>query len=189
MIRIITKPDIQEGEHQIVEALFREGLDELLLRKPGMDLNAQSDWLRQLNPDFHAKVVVYYPELMKSFGCKGIHHRGEVLSIEGAYSGSCHRLEELISYQSGYRFLQLSPIFQSISKPGYGLENKLEINKIPTVLANCTIALGGIEENKLESVYKMGFRHIALLGAIWNSTNPVSVFKKIRMKWESIDQN
>ena len=46
------------------------------------------------------------------------------------------------------------------------------------------IALGGIDRSKLLKLKEWNYKHIALLGAIWNAENPVEAFEKIRMVWE-----
>ena len=45
------------------------------------------------------------------------------------------------------------------------------------------IALGGIDEDKIDMVNDSGFSGIALLGAIWQNENPVGKFKRIKEKW------
>jgi hypothetical protein len=45
------------------------------------------------------------------------------------------------------------------------------------------IALGGMNEDKVETVRNLGFSGIALLGAIWQNENPVGKFKQVQERW------
>jgi thiamine-phosphate pyrophosphorylase len=41
------------------------------------------------------------------------------------------------------------------------------------------IALGGIDENKIEIACELGFEGVAVLGALWTNKNPVEKFKQL----------
>ncbi|WP_204280099.1 hypothetical protein, partial [Raoultella ornithinolytica] len=48
------------------------------------------------------------------------------------------------------------------------------------------IAIGGIDEHNCVKAFDMGFTGVAVLGAIWQSTEPVKQFKKLQSKCSSI---
>jgi thiamine-phosphate pyrophosphorylase len=82
---------------------------------------------------------------------------------------------------SEWQYSFISPVFPSISKKGYGQDTKIiedltYRNNIHVKL----IALGGIDEYTIKKVFQTGADGAALLGAIWNSSTPVDVFKKCR---------
>ena len=76
----------------------------------------------------------------------------------------------------------LSPIFDSISKVGYsaaGFEERslkvaLERSQVPV------IALGGITVSKVAEASKMGFKGVAVLGAVWLAADPVTAFEELQ---------
>ena len=49
------------------------------------------------------------------------------------------------------------------------------------------IALGGIDENKIEIVSELGFDGVAVLGALWTNKNPVEKFKRLLSLCNSIE--
>lgn len=87
----------------------------------------------------------------------------------GRVSKSCHSIEEIngIKYNCDYVFL--SPIFDSISKPGYSTAFKLEdlAMELPKISQE-VIALGGVTLNHLETLENTGFDGAAFLGSFWN---------------------
>jgi thiamine-phosphate pyrophosphorylase len=60
--------------------------------------------------------------------------------------------------------------------------------KISEISGKQVIALGGIDEDKIEICRALGFSGVAVLGAIWNSTNAVEKFKKIQMQIMNTEQ-
>lgn len=105
---------------------------------------------------------------LKSHQTSGLLPTGWKRSI----SRSCHTLEELKQYEGKLDYAFLSPIYDSISKPGYGsnfaqteLQETLEKTNLPV------IALGGITPEKFDDVQKMGFSGVAMLGGFWNASD------------------
>jgi len=90
-----------------------------------------------------------------------------------------HSLNELENYKERYEYAFLSPIFDSISKEGY--KSKFILQELKEKIAGKNlVALGGIDESKIETCRELGFSGVAVLGAIWNSKNPVEKFKQIK---------
>lgn len=78
-----------------------------------------------------------------------------------------------------FEYAFLSPVFSSISKEGYAskLDFSIEISK-RTNHTTKLIALGGIQFENIHQAIAFGFDDVALLGAIWESNNPLENFKK-----------
>lgn len=73
----------------------------------------------------------------------------------------------------------LSPVFPSISKPDYMAKNKLlETVKQRNNFSTKLIALGGITHENIMKALENGFDDVAVLGTIWNSSNPIENFKR-----------
>jgi thiamine monophosphate synthase len=100
---------------------------------------------------------------------------------KGPLSASLHSLEELSSLDLAHRpvdYAFLSPIFGSLSKPGYrgewdfgtltpSLKSWHEAPQAPKILA-----LGGITPQTAAKALELGFTGLAVLGAIWQSQSP-----------------
>lgn len=85
-------------------------------------------------------------------------------------SRSCHSIEELRKYQAECDYLFLSPIFDSISKEGYGAafsREELAQAREEGLLSDKVYALGGVCPENLNLVKQMGFAGAAMLGAVW----------------------
>jgi thiamine-phosphate pyrophosphorylase len=105
-------------------------------------------------------------------------------------STSFHSLEEIKQNSKNYEYAFLSPVFDSISKQGYKstfdkttLKTQLtELNKNVEI-----IALGGIDENNIQQAMELGFDGVAVLGAVWQSENPIEKFKKLAAVCNSVN--
>jgi thiamine-phosphate pyrophosphorylase len=65
----------------------------------------------------------------------------------------------------------LSPVFDSISKGGYkaGFPEEILIGAADKgFIDNKVVALGGISSSNIQSVKKLGFGGVAVLGTVWN---------------------
>ena len=70
----MTRPEFFVEEHQILTALFDEGLDTLHLRKPNSE-PVYSERILSLIPDRYRKKIVVHDHfyLKQEYGLKGIH--------------------------------------------------------------------------------------------------------------------
>lgn len=93
-------------------------------------------------------------------------------------SRSCHSLEEVEACE-GFDYLTLSPVFNSISKPGYlsafSLE-KLRAEAASLLLQRKVFALGGVTPALLPSIAEAGFAGAAMVGAHWKKYLDKSCF-------------
>lgn len=161
MIVVISPPTSVAKELQILHQLFEQGLEFFQLYKPGFSAQEMEKYVESIHENHRAKVSLHTDQL------------------------KFHSLEEIVQYARPYDYAFLSPIFNSISKKGYYSPFDLEVVK--DFLHNRPeklIALGGIDEDKVETVKATGFGGAALLGAIWQSEDPVAKFNRIKTQWE-----
>lgn len=188
MIIVITPEKTFENEMLIVNRLFENGLTILHLRKPGADKKTYENYIEKIDREFHERIVIHdHFDLVKKYKLKGIHLRegnAQEFTERGEYphvSVSCHSLEAIdhLTFQPGYVFL--SPVFDSISKPGYlasfppgKMREELLQQHIPI------IALGGVTAENASACWKAGFAGIALLGYLWqHPEEALDRFRKI----------
>lgn len=158
-------------EHQIINSLFEEGLEIFHIYKPDFSEQEIKDFIQLIPSRYHNKIFLHsdFPKF--------------------------HSLDELKNHKGKYEYAFLAPIFDSISKQGYKskfsdrLYNFLQFDAglISAIKGKNIIALGGIDEDKISLVRKTGFVGVAVLGAVWNSKNPVEKFKRIKAKCEKKD--
>ena len=93
----MTLPTFFVEEHQILTALFDEGLDILHMRKPNTE-PVYSERLLQLLPDNYRKQIVVHDHfyLKNEYGLKGIHLNQRNHELPAKYKGqiSCSCLTE-----------------------------------------------------------------------------------------------
>lgn len=173
----ITTPDVTNDDASIIKHLLDRGIDIVHLRKPHADVDACRALLAQLSAEHRARIVVHdYPELYYEFSLRGIHLNSRVTSLPQGYDGlktrSCHTLEEVAQYKDDCDYLFLSPIFDSISKPGYAsrfTDEMLCNASAAGIIDQKVIALGGVTLDKIAYLQSLNFGGAAMLGSLYNT--------------------
>ncbi|HXA00856.1 MAG TPA: thiamine phosphate synthase [Cytophagaceae bacterium] len=214
---VISAPEKIEKEHDLINALFEQGLKCFHLRKPGFSVDEMQDFLKAIHPKFLRRISVHSNyELIGKYNLAGIHLTGDYLismpedSLKEIYnvarkknlkvSSSVHSLEDLTNLSFKYDYVFLSPVFNSISKDGY--KNKISHSRIAECLNDLkkikarteVIALGGIDHGKIEKIIEMNFDGAAILGSVWNEfsksgnvAHTIEVFNSIKVKCQTAD--
>ena len=173
---LMTTPYFFVEEHQILNALFDEGLDILHLRKPNTE-PVYSERLLTLIPECYRKRIVVHDffYLKNEYKLKGIHlnHRNPELppKYKGHISCSCHTPEEVMLHKKICDYVFLSPIFDSISKEDYSstfTKADLQVLARQKVIDRKVMALGGVDLENMATIKALGFGGAVILGDIWN---------------------
>lgn len=205
MIALIASEQDISGEINILNQLFKAGLEYYHLRKPEKNYDAHCDYLNQIDKKYHNRIVThYFHELINEYNLKGIHFqeakRRDVLSTQykvkspqfiesyakklnteyslldtKSFSSSFHEPEELATCDFEFDYHLLSPVFSSISKKGYNGRG-FDVNNIDKRI----VGMGGVTTENLSEFTKLGFKGVGVLGGIWNSPSPITDFKKMR---------
>ena len=202
---VISRSSIHNTEWDTVRQLFERGLQIFHLRKPHASSQQVEEYLNEIPERFRNRIVLHSKHhLAGKYKLKGIHLNRynrrnsfktwmHVKYLKLRYpslviSTSFHSLETLIESKTQYEYVFLSPIFNSISKTEYKSQfnHQLLSTEIKKVTQN-VIALGGVAEDNLDQVQKMGFYGAAVLGAIWTEGDAVADFMKIKEKWENLN--
>ena len=186
--RVYTVPDFFEGESDLINQLFEEGLPCLHLRKVQRSIHPFIDLLIQIERKHHAKIIVHqYPELVEMFALSGLHlteSARRVLSKkalqdliikqhknERQIGTSIHQKMDLDGLPKDLDYCTLSPVFSSISKQNYEPRVDWQVENLG--LPFSLVALGGISVPTLDACFQRGFREVAFLGAVWNDLSNV----------------
>jgi thiamine-phosphate pyrophosphorylase len=188
---VISNPVNLPDEVAQVHKMFELGLRYFHVRKPSFTTEEMTTYLLQIDSQYFDRVIIHNHEALKeSFNLKGVHYNkysSEVISKQ-YHSASCHSLDEVNQKKVVSEYLFLSPIFDSISKEGYG--SGFDTQSLKLFLSNYKgkplIALGGIDDSKVEFAKELGFNGVAVLGAIWNKKEPVSAFENIKNKIKNL---
>lgn len=188
MILVITPETMIQNETEIINQMFQEGLDLLHIRKPKISREEMKNFLYRIDGEFYPQLVLHgYGDLGKDHHISRLHFR-EADRNAGIYkshigknilSTSVHDMETYNALGKEWEYSFFSPVFPSISKKGYGVDSSLiEELKYRSNEWVKLIALGGINENNICKVFENGADGAALLGAVWNSDQPLNTFKK-----------
>lgn len=182
---IITSPIPIKDEAVICNSLFSHGLEVLHLRKPDATPDQYEKFILQIAPHYRNRIVIHeYYDLAQKYQLHGIHLKSGKANEYTNYpsehiSISCHSVIEIkeLPFRPDYCFL--SPVFDSISKPGY----TGGFNSIPdlTGISIPVVALGGITPAKIDQCRKAGFQGTATLGYIWEKPEE-ALARFIRLK-------
>lgn len=176
---LLTMPYFFIEEHQILTALFDEGLEYLHLRKPDSESVYLERLLSLIPENYRKKIVLHEHFYLKSeFNLAGIHlnrrNPQPPQGYKGQISRSCHTVEEVLQYKKTCDYLFLSPIFDSISKENYkskfddGTLKQLAKDK---VIDKKVMALGGMNVERIAQVRDYGFGGVVIQGDLWRYFN------------------
>ncbi|TXI88815.1 MAG: thiamine phosphate synthase [Chryseobacterium sp.] len=190
MILVITPELIVPNETDFINQMFQEGLDLLHIRKPWISRNEMIEFITQIDESFYTQLVLHtYYDLGKEFTISRFHFREidrqeemyKSFAKENTISTSVHDIKTYNTLEKEWEYAFISPFFPSISKKGYGLNStikeEIKHRNNPDVKL---IALGGIHQDNIYEVFDSDADGAALLGAIWESEEPLKVFKKCR---------
>lgn len=192
----MTTPNFFVEEHQILNALFDEGLDILHLRKPGTEPVYSERLLTLIPEEYRKRIVVHdYFYLKNEYKLKGIHlnHRNPELppKYKGHISCSCHTVEEVMAHKRACDYVFLSPIFNSISKENYNsayTADQLREMQRKKIIDRKVMALGGIDLDNIGRIKDWGFGGAVILGDIWNrfSIHSTQNFKELILHFRKL---
>lgn len=190
MVIVVSSPDAIHDEQQNIVKLFAEGLSILHLRKKNHTEHQLRRFIESIPAQYYQLITLHsHYHLVAEYGLRGIHipyaYTGAVISGKPV-SISFHSTEEIGSASRQFEYGFISPVFDSISKQGYN--GRFDLDELSQFLCNRNeriLALGGIDEDNIERLRGKGFSGVALLGAVWQSDNPVAKFKRIKAKWDA----
>lgn len=162
-------PAVENEARRIVELLERGAVDRMHLRKPNADDSVLERLLGAIPREYHCRLSLHdAPELIEKYPEVGFHFNGRHPSGVKApvLSRSCHSVDDIMASEPGLDYVTLSPVYDSISKPGYAGQ---PFNLTQSVQSfRRVVALGGVTPSRFPELKGMGFRGAAMLGYLWD---------------------
>lgn len=170
-----------------IQALLTGGLDFMYWRTP-----ADSAGLTQLPARFQPSVLLSATkgsDVPASFRwhLKDADRQSAIFTKGFPFSTSIHSLSEWPRLAGQVELVFYSPLFPSISKPGYGPSSSLAVieQQISAIRQQHTalprlIGLGGIQAENVVLVREAGFDGAALMGALWQAPDALNALQQIR---------
>ena len=204
-IIVITPQSSKEEEIKIIIQLFENGLKTLHLRKPKFRTKELKDYLKQIPPQFHDRIVIHSHHLLAlKYNLKGIHFTKThlkknfrnwwvkkilVLSKANLVKTTSHtKLASLYdTTKMNFDYIFLSPIFDSLTgkyQSGF-YEEGIRTTLIKT--GKNVIARGGVDGTRLPKINDLGFNGLALYSYIWESKTPIENFLKLLKQCDELN--
>ncbi|MGZ0657292.1 thiamine phosphate synthase [Coraliomargarita sp. W4R72] len=180
------------NEADVIVRLLQAGLARYHVRKPMWSVADCAALLDAVPREWHARMSIHQHHVLARSYAVGIHFKDGVVADDSlaemlgaecrVCSRSLHNLEGLEGSLHGVDYAFLSPVFQSISKHGYGpawTEAGLRValsGHLPAKL----YALGGITAVTAARVSELGFEGVVLHGSLWQAVDPLAAFYAFR---------
>ena len=195
---LVSPPDVFRQETSLVREMLALGLPRFHVRKPTWDKTALLAYFAEIPACFHSRLVLHsHHSLVRELGLGGAHLTAAARAagarpqlVPGqTLSTSFHTLAEIRRHRRRYDYDFLSPIFDSLSKANY--PTPFDMTEVAGTLQQLqqrpgyvpqVVALGGVEAHRLEAVRQAGFAGAAVLGAVWQSPDPVAAFRALQAR-------
>ena len=176
---VVTSPSFVECEVTFIERLFLHGLDLLHVRKPGATEGECRKYIEAIPCKWRDQMVLHdHLGLAMEYGLRGVHlNRRNPYAPkgwQGSVSCSCHSIGEVLARKAEADYLFLSPIFDSISKVGYGAAfsyDDLSEAARNGIIDDKVMALGGMTLGCISMIKQWHFGGAAFLGDVWGKIN------------------
>lgn len=174
-VRIAVTPfDTFHDEPLWIRAILEAGWDYVHLRHPAASLRDVKSIIDDIPPRFHGRLRLHgHFELLNEFNLGGIHLNSRCPFAPPLYNGAasrtCHSVQEVIDNSDFFDYMTLSPVFPSLSKPGYSASfTDDELSRLPH---GKVIALGGVTPLTVKSLSPYPFKGYAALGYLFQAAS------------------
>jgi len=179
---VISNEVFFDGEAEIINQIFKEGLEYFHLRKPASSEKDIASFIDQIKTDFHHRISLHYHHnLASEFGIKRLHftekernnhqlkHYQNLVDKGYFLTTSVHSVQDLKDLSKSFSYTFLSPVFDSISKSNYKGFTTTDFTLNDAVKPTKVIALGGVNEDNISKLKSMNFNGAAVLGYLWKT--------------------
>lgn len=161
----ITPEAILPDEARRVALLLDARWDFVHLRHPGASRRDMLNLIKSIPQRYHSRLRLHsHFDLAAEFNLGGLHLNGRCPEPPACYSGSlsktCHSIAE-VAEARGMDYVTLSPVFDSVSKPGYRGAFDAAAIELPAGVR--VLALGGVTPENVGMLDR--FAGYAVLGS------------------------
>lgn len=159
-----------KGEAECIARLLQSDVWRVHIRKPEATDEQVAELIRAIPQELYPRLTMHYHfAVAQQFSLGGVHLNSRCPEApegwRGSISRSFHSLDEITTCVREYDYAFLSPIYPSISKPGY--KGNFDFEELRGVVNDKIFALGGVTPRKFDEIRRLGFGGAAMLGDIW----------------------
>ncbi len=174
----ITTPNFWYREDLAICRLLDSGWSRVHIRKPGAAKREVEALIEKIPDKYYPLLSVHdYFDLAVKYNLGGVHLNQRNPAPPPGWSGlmsrSCHSIGETIRF-SHLDYVTLSPVFDSISKPGY--KGRFSDEELRNADLGKVVALGGVTMSKIDQLKEFGFRGATMLSEAWKSNMEILQF-------------
>lgn len=160
-------PPALGDEGALITSMLASGvIDRVHIRKPDADAGTVIRLIESVPAPLRARLSLHDHHALAEIYGTGIHlnarHPAAPAGFAGTVSRSCHSLAET-ALPADYCFL--SPVYDSISKTGYG--GAFDPAALCGHVDRHVVALGGVTPGRMPELARAGFGGAAFLGYVW----------------------
>ena len=190
---LVTEEGCRHAWKQVVESCLQGGADMIQLREKNLDdqeLLLRAEWLAQVCHEANALCIVNdRSDVAYLSGADGVHlgqHDCQVRDIRRLISPdlliglSTHNAADIESADArAADYLGVGPVFPSITKEFDSIAG-LELLDAAKCVTKPWLAIGGIDQNRVERVVEAGARRIAVSSAVIGAEEPGRIVRTLR---------
>lgn len=186
---ILLAPE-KDSSHEIqwANTNLAHGLPLFHVRKHHFNEVMMLAYVRGINPEHRSQLVLHsHYHLAEQLGIERLHFSETKRLKMGSrpdfkkfkLSTSTHAMDTFNRLDQKWDYAFLSPVFPSISKPGYGAKKTVfDQLKNRTNHQVKLIALGGMTPENISEVKQAGADGVALMGCVWQAENPLKIVQQ-----------
>lgn len=177
-LAVVTDAEWLPGEAAIINRLFGAGMRCLHLRKPGAAEKDIRQLLQAIDSRYYPRIALHQWHAMAGeYGITRLHYTEAQRSVTDekalqqlkqngfTLSTAVHSVQDYAALPGCFAYALLSPVFNSISKPGY--RGIWQHGFVLPAAATAAMALGGVHAGNIADLRRAGFAGAAVLGCIW----------------------
>ena len=175
----ITVPEFFDGEAAAIASLLRDDRYwRVHIRKPGATAAQVESLVKSIPAEFYPRLTLHdHFDVATRLSLGGVHLNSRnpqpPHGWNGLISRSLHTIAEIAD--GGYDYAFLSPVYPSISKPGY--KGNFDFDELRSAVNDRIFALGGVTPERFDEIRSLGFGGVAMLGDVWRARIDADAFR------------
>lgn len=194
-VSVMSPVSERNGELKVLLKLFENGLPAFHLRRPYWSSARFCSWIESVPAKWRSRIIVHqFPQLVRKYNLGGFHQMSGtsvsgISGMSGKVFEQCEDFSELQKVGKHCRRVMLGPVFPpekyDITVPRRTLSEYAAIAAYWRKQGGNSevFAFGGVSAENVRRCRQAGFDGVVVVGAVWDSPDPVKAYKNLVRKW------